>query len=92
MFILHYKTATYCKSERKSKLQMLFSRNHDFLFTDLFLKNDADLLCCPLLKPHIIGVPSEPGEVIEKLSVTQSPKEEPGKNSMFNMVTNELCL
>ena len=63
-----------------------------FFLQTYFKKNDADLLCCPLLKPHIIGVPSEPGEVIEKLSVTQSPKEEPGKNSMFNMVTNELCL
>jgi hypothetical protein len=45
------------------------------------------LLCCPLLKPQMIGVPSEPGDVIPKLSVTQSPKEEPRNNSKFNLFT-----
>lgn len=38
-----------------------------------------NLLCCPLLKPQMTGVPSEPGVVIEKLSVTQSPNEAPRK-------------
>jgi hypothetical protein len=37
------------------------------------------LLCWPVLNPQMIGDPSDPGEVSEKLSVVQSPKEEPVK-------------
>ncbi len=35
------------------------------------------LLCCPVLKPHIMGDPLFPGEVTENVSVVQSPMAPP---------------
>ena len=36
-------------------------------------------LCCPVLKPHITGLPMFPGDVILNLSVVQSPTAPPVK-------------
>jgi len=52
-------------------------------------KNVIVLLCCPVLKPQIMGDPTFPGEVMLNWSVKQSPMAEPtliGASFVFNSV------
>ena len=63
--------------QKKSKLKVLTMLKRKYL------------LCCPVLKPQMTGLPRFPGEFRVKVSDTQSPMEPPiGKlNGIFHIIS-----
>ena len=46
----------------------------------------STIMCCPVLKPHMTGEPTFPGDVREKVSMVQSPIEPTGTRDICNII------